>query len=259
MGSRRSIPDSDRPSAMMTSHEVKQSYRNDAHPGRERSLRPGTGTETGAGPHPCRARGRWPGRPSVRPAPCGPTGTRSGLDDGPPGRAMQGVCSGTWRRRSALILSAHAGQQGVCHKAAAGQGRQVTESEVPPLAGAASISAGGVTGTAVGQETVMCAIPRDRSLVVVTGFPNPLPPARGLRAGPSFPVAAWTKSAHARVRPCGRWTRAGCRQIPPVLSLRAPGTASKGVAGIACPDAPCETGAAVPAMIGAGHCRMCLR
>ena len=92
----------------------------------------------------------------------------------------------------------------------------------PPIVGShrpasasstASISAGGVTGTAADRDAATCAMPGDRSLVVITGS-HVLLRQHGL-TGRSFffLVAAWTRPARP---PCGRAGRG--RAIPPVLA-----------------------------------------
>ena len=79
-------------------------------------------------------------------------------------------------------------------------------------------------------------MPGDRSLVVITGS-HVLLRQHGLTGRPFFfLVAAWTWPARAHVRTC----RAGAERSR--LSLRTPGTASKGVTGIAWPGAARETG-----------------
>ena len=78
-------------------------------------------------------------------------------------------------------------------------------------------------------------MPGDRSLVVITD--SHVLRQHGLMGRPFFfLVAAWTWPACAHVRAC----RAGAGRSR--LSLRMPGTASKGVTGIAWPGAARETG-----------------
>jgi hypothetical protein len=76
----------------------------------------------------------------------------------------------------------------------------------------ASISAGGVTGTAADRDAATCAMPGDRSLVVITVLMSSSA-STGLRAGPSF---SWSwPGPGPRVPTCGRAGRG--RAIPPVL------------------------------------------
>jgi hypothetical protein len=113
------------------------------------------------------------------------------------------------------FASAHAGRPRVCHKAAARQGRQVTESEValrwrvpraPPLAG--------VTGTAADRDAATCAMPGDRCLVVITGSHVLLRLARAYGPALLFPVRGMDLA-----RACPRAdVPGGGRAIPPVLA-----------------------------------------
>ena len=139
-------------------------------------------------------------------------------------------------RVSSDFASAHAGRPPVCHKAAARQGRQVTESEVALRwrVPRASPLAGDRHGCRPGRRYVRHA--RGSLPGGDHRFSCPPPPARAYGPALLFLVAAWTWPARAHVRTC----RAGAERSR--LSLRAPGTASKGVTGIAWPGAARETG-----------------